>query len=106
MSSCQEEKATRRAEREAAEAKQTEAQARKKRLGLVAGAVLAVAAVAAVVIAVIALTGGGSSDKSGTSGKSPGRSVPIPAQKIGDLDAAAKAAGCTVKTFPSRDRRT
>jgi hypothetical protein len=68
---------------------------RRRRLGYLVAAGL----VAAVVIAVVVIAGasGGDSNKKGgssTSGSWPSGS--IPAQKISDLDAATKAAGCTL----------
>ena len=70
--------------------------ASRRRIGYVVAGVLVAAVVIA--IAVIALAGGGS-DSGG--GKSSGGSWPsgsIPAQKIKDMDAAVKAAGCVYKT--------
>ena len=90
MSSRQEEKERRRQERLAAEAAAAAAEKRRKRLGMVAGVVLATAAAAAIVIAVTAGGGGGAK-----STDAPGAGV---------LQAKAKAAGCTVRTFPVEGR--
>jgi Protein of unknown function (DUF3105) len=80
--------------------------ARKHRLGLVAAGLLGAAAVAAVIIAIAAAAGGGgdSSKKSSPSGNSGIPNKPVPATKLTDLDKAAAAAGCTVKTYPSEGR--
>lgn len=104
MSSRQEEKAARRAEREAREAAEQAKAQRTRRLQMVAGAVLAVAAIAAVVVAI---AGGGGDDGGGTGGDAQEASaeVAIPARKINDLDQAAKAAGCVVKSFESEGRQ-
>jgi hypothetical protein len=96
MSSRQEEKQRRREEREAAEKAAQSAASRRRRLQLVGGGALVAAAIAAVVIA---LASGGDDSK-----EAPTASVPIPARQISDLDAAAKAAGCVVKSFPSEGR--
>jgi hypothetical protein len=81
-----------RLEREQAEAA---AAGRRRRLGyLVAGGL-----VAAVIIAVVVIAGASGGDSDGKSGSSSGSwpSGSIPAQKITDLDAAVKAAGCTLE---------
>ena len=106
MSSRQEEKQRRREERIAKEQAEAAAAARKHRLGLVAAGLLGAAAVAAVIIAIAAAAGGGSdsSKSTGPSGDTGIPNKPVPAQKIADLDKAAAAAGCTVKTFPSAGR--
>jgi Protein of unknown function (DUF3105) len=102
MSSRQEEKERRRQEREAQEQKAAAAAARTRRLQIVGGAVL-VAAV--VVVAAILVSSGGGDDKSGPDRKPTGNTVAIPKRgenaAAGKLDAAAKAAGCEVKTFPN-----
>jgi Protein of unknown function (DUF3105) len=95
MASRKEEKERRRQERLVRE-RELAAQARKRRVyGITSGGVLAVAAVAAVVVVVVA--GGGSSNKpsSGYDIKA-ANALPPPAQKITDLDQAAKAAGCVL----------
>lgn len=89
-----------RLEREAAAAK---AASRRQRLGYVVAGVL----VAAVVIALasVALSGGGDGDGATTaksSGDWPDGS--IPARKISDLDAAVKAAGCTLEKLKDQGR--
>ncbi len=99
MSSRQEEKEKRKAERMAEEAKAKAATDRARRLQIAGGAVIVLALVA---VAVVLLTSGGS-DKGDTT-KTKAADVPIPAQKLTDLNAAAKAAGCELKTFPNYGR--
>ena len=99
MASRQEEKERRRQERIEREQAQAGKAAGRRRLQLVAGAVLAIALVGAVVAA-FASSGG-----SGDSGpKSEGSNAKIPARQVSDFDAAVKAAGCTFKTYPSEGR--
>ena len=104
MASRAEEKERRRQERMALEESERKSAARTRRLQLAGGPLLGVAAVVAVVIAV---TSGGSSSSSG-SGPSPSdsasSSVKLPVRKVTDLAAAAKAAGCVVKSFPLEGR--
>jgi hypothetical protein len=103
MASRAEEKERRRNERIALEASERQAAARMRRLQLAGGALLGVAALVAVVIA---LTSGASS--SGSGGPSPSdsasSSVKLPVRQETDLAAAAKAAGCVVKSFPLEGR--
>jgi hypothetical protein len=108
MASRKEQKERARAERLAKEQARAAAARRAKRLRMVAGVVIAVAAVAAVVAAVVI-------GKSGSSGGSSGYPNPItppkvnvslPAQKTTNLDAAAKAAGCTQINTPDSIART
>lgn len=98
MSSRREEKEQRRAERVAAEEEAARAKARKRRLGMVAGAVLGVAALAAVVFALMGSIGGGD-DPEGPETTSTGTKAPVPPQRTTDLNTALKAAGCQVRTF-------
>ncbi len=99
MASRAEEKERRRRERQAqeAEAARATARARRLRLGL-AGAVVAAAAIALVVAVV---SGGDSSKPAGGSGAG---EVAIPARKVTDLATAARAAGCTVRSYPQANR--
>lgn len=102
MASRQEEKERRRQERLAREEAARKSSARRKRLQYVFGGLLGVAIVAGVV-AVAALGLGGKD--SGSKGKpadpsSAAANVKLPAQKTGDLKAAAKAAGCTLASPP------
>ena len=99
MASRQEEKEQRRKERIEREEAERKASARRKRLQYVFGGLLAVAAVGGIV-AVLALgvLGGDDGDTGSPSGPSDAASsVELPAQKTGDLKAAAKAAGCTLE---------
>ena len=85
MSSRQEEKEQRRQERLAREAAEEQAAKRKRLLQIIGGVVVGAVVVIGVVLA-LAGGGGGGKDE---------------ARNAGDLTAAAKKAGCTVKTFPS-----
>jgi len=104
MASRAEEKERRRQERLAQEESARRSSARTRRLQLAGGALLGVAAVVAVVIAISA----GGSDSSSGSGPSPSDSasstVKLPVRKETNLAAAAKAAGCVVKSFPLEGR--
>jgi hypothetical protein len=103
MASRAEEKERRRQERLAQEEAERKTHARTRRLQLAGGALLAVAAIVAVVVAVAA--GGGSSSSDGPApSDSASSSVKLPVRKITDLAAAAKAAGCVVKSFPLEGR--
>ncbi|MCW2992999.1 MAG: hypothetical protein JWQ18_494 [Conexibacter sp.] len=100
MSSRQEEKERRRREREEREAAEAGKVASKRRLQLVAGAVIGLVAIAAVVAAIASSGGGGSKADAGSSYGS----AKIPARKTTNFDAAVKASGCTFKTFTSEGR--
>jgi Protein of unknown function (DUF3105) len=102
MASRAEEKERRRQERLAQEEAERQSAARTRRLQLAGGALLAVAAIVAVVVAVAA--GGGSSGDGPAPADSASSSVKLPVRKITDLTAAAKAAGCVVKSFPLEGR--
>ncbi|HEU4976335.1 MAG TPA: DUF3105 domain-containing protein [Baekduia sp.] len=95
MSSRQEEKERRRAEREAREHAEARKASGRRRLQLVGAAVLGIAAVAAIIAAIVSATGGGGDSTASANNNL--ADVPIPARKVYDLDAAAKAAGCTWK---------
>jgi hypothetical protein len=109
VSSRQEEKEQRRAQRLAAEEEARKGAERARRFQMVGGAILAIAVV---VVAVILISGGGSSDSShmNASGDTKGdlASVPIPPAgpnaNAAGLAAAAKAAGCSVKSFGQEGR--
>jgi len=96
MASRKEQKERLRQERLEREQAEASAAARRRRMGYaVAGALVAAVVIA---LAVIALGGGddkGSNNKDKTSGNWPSGS--IPAQKIKDVDAAVKAAGCVLQ---------
>jgi hypothetical protein len=95
MSSRQEEKERRKREREEREAAEKASAARRKRMQVVFGGGLAVLAVAAVAVVLVFVVGGsGGDDPSSAVAKG---DAAIPAQKISDIKAAAKAAGCTLK---------
>jgi Protein of unknown function (DUF3105) len=96
MASRQEEKEQRRAERLAREEADRKAAGRQKRLQYVIGGVLAVAIVAGIVAAVVLGAGGGGGGDEGkpTDASKASQTVELPAQKSGNLEAAAKAAGC------------
>jgi len=96
MSSRQEEKQQRKAEREAAEAEAARSAARKGRIRLALGGLAAIAAIA---VAVVLVSGAGG-DGDGGGGTAPEDKVSIPAQKETNLQAAAKAGKCVLKTFP------
>jgi hypothetical protein len=111
VSSRQEEKQKRREERLAREQAEKAAAARRQRLTL-AGAVLAGVAVIAVVVLLVSGTLGGGD---GGDGESASQEVPsseelaeenitLPEQQIGDLNAAAEAAGCKVTNPPIEGR--
>ena len=101
MSSRQEEKDRRRAEREAEEQAAARAQARKGRLQLGLGALVAIAAIA---LAVVVFGKKSNDTPSATKAPSDAPGVKLPALADTNLESAAKAAGCTLKTFPSEGR--
>jgi len=99
MASRKEEKERRRQERLAWERQQQEQTRRRRFYSIGAGGVLVLAAAAAIIIAVAAGGGGGDSEKAG------GRELNVqavdpPAQKLTDLNAAARAAGCSLANPP------
>ena len=98
MSSRAEEKERRRQERLAEEQKAQAAADRRKRLAFAGGGLLALAVAAIVVFAVVS---SGGDDEGGSENVS---AAQIPAVQIADLDEAAKAAGCEVKSFPIEGR--
>jgi hypothetical protein len=104
MASRQEEKERRRREREEAEAKARATTDRTKRLQIVGGVIVGVVIVAVVVVLLV--SGGGSDngkDMNGASGDAKATAsteVKLPARKIENLEDAAKAAGCTLKSYP------
>jgi hypothetical protein len=100
MSSRQEEKERRKRERIERERAEAAAAQRKRLVQIVGGVVVAVAVVVGIVIA----SSAGGKDKVGP-GTPPANALPIPAQKITDLEDAAKAASC-VLTNPPEEGRT
>ena len=95
MSHRQEEKQRRREERLAREQADKAKAARRQRLQFAIGALVALAAVAAVVLLVTGAIGGDSSSaEEGSASQPDAANVALPEQEIGDIDEAAKAAGC------------
>jgi hypothetical protein len=96
MASRQEEKEQRRIEREQAEASERAAAARRKRLSMVLGGLVALAVLGgAIALAMGALDsegGGGKDPKQADAGN-----VKLPEQQATDVDEAAKAAGCKLE---------
>jgi Protein of unknown function (DUF3105) len=106
VSSRQEEKQKRREERLAREAAEKAAAARRQRLSI-AGAVLAgVAVIAVAALLISGAIGGGDDGGASASQEVPSseeladQNITLPEQQIGDLNAAAKAAGCKVTNPP------
>jgi hypothetical protein len=104
MASRQEEKERRRREREEAEAKANASSARTKRLQIIGGVIVGLVVVAVVVVLLV--SGGGGDDSKGMNAATGNASangateVKLPARKIENLEEAATAAGCTLKTYP------
>lgn len=104
MAHRQEEKQRRREERLARERAEAAATARKRRLQWAGGGVLALCVVAAaVVIAVVGL--GGGNGGVGQAAQPSDTGATVPKQQTGDLNAAVKAAGCTLKHEPIEGRQ-
>jgi hypothetical protein len=105
MSSRQEEKERRRREREEREQAEASKAANRRRLQLVAGAVIGLVAIAAVIAAVVGLAGGDDKkDAAGSNASGSYKTVALPARKTTDFDAAVKAAGCFYKNYPNEGR--
>jgi Protein of unknown function (DUF3105) len=106
MSSRKEEKERLRQERLAAEQAEAKKAATRQRLWIVFGSVLALAAVVAIVVIFVSSGGddGGGNGGPQTAEASDIKAQPIPPQSVANLNAAAKAAGCKVSTFPSEGR--
>jgi hypothetical protein len=105
MASRKEQKEALRKEREEREAVAKAEQRRRQLIGYAAGGVVALIAV---VVAVVILAGSGGGGSGGKAPKGGGDVLPgggsIPAQKISDLTAAAKAAGCELKSYKGKSR--
>lgn len=101
MASRQEEKEARRKVRLEQEAAERRSAARKKRLQLVVGGVLAAGIAVAVVLGISAA---GGKDDSGVAKTTAGKGVKLPAQATADLGVAVKDAGCTVENPPDEGR--
>jgi hypothetical protein len=106
VSSRQEEKQRRREERLAREQAEKARAARRQRLQLAGGALAGVAVVAVVVLLVTGTIGGGGSDASSNGRSQPEQAadITLPEQQTGDIDAAAKAAGCKLTNPPIEGR--
>ncbi len=102
MSSRAEEKSRRKAEREAAEREAAKSAANKGRLRLALGGLVAIAAIAIFVVVISGAVGGG--EDSGNAKQASAPTGALPAQKISNLPEAAKAANCTLKTYPTEGR--
>jgi hypothetical protein len=102
MASRKEQKEKLRQERIAREQAAAAASARRRRLGYVVAGALVTAVVVAVVA--IAFASGGDSGGSGGSSSASWPSGSVPKQKISDLNAAVKAAGCVYKTPKNEGR--
>lgn len=103
MSSRQEEKARRKAEREAAEAAAARQSTNKGRIQLALGGVVAIAVIAVFVLVIAGSGGGDDANTGGAEAKSaPVKGLPV--QKITNLPEAARAADCTLKTYPAEGR--
>jgi hypothetical protein len=103
MASREAEKEARRKARLEQEAQERAAEARRKRLQMVLAGVLVLGVIAAAVIGIGGALGG--DDKSGDGGNATQASangVTLPEQQIGDVEEAAKAAGCTL-THPASE---
>ena len=94
MSSRQEEKQRRREERLARERAEAQAEARRKRLQYVFGALLGLAALAGVVVLIASAGGGGGSDEVEAAGQPRADLPTLPEAKESDFQKAAEAAGC------------
>jgi hypothetical protein len=105
VSSRAEEKQRRREERLAQEQAEKARAGRRQRLQLALGVLAGVAVVAVAVLLVSGAIGGGG-DSSSDKGAQPtaASDITLPAQKIGDLTAAAKAAGCKLSNPPIEGR--
>jgi hypothetical protein len=93
----QEEKQRRREEREAKEKADRARAARRQRMQIAIGGLVAIAAIAVVALFASGTLGGDGGNGDEVAASAPTESdVTIPDQVIGDLEEAAKAAGCTV----------
>jgi hypothetical protein len=104
VSSRQEEKQRRREERLARERAEKAAAARRQRLRLGGGVIAGVAVIAVAALLVSGAIGGSSGSEGDPATPAANADVKLPAQQIGDLAAAAKAAGCKVQNPPIEGR--
>jgi hypothetical protein len=101
MSHRRDQKEALRRERERREAEAQAAQQRKRLFGVVGAVAMAVAAIAIVVV----LSGGGGDDGPGSAGNNFPEGGSISEQKVFDLDQAASAAGCELKSNKATSRQ-
>ncbi len=105
MASRKEQKEALRKEREEREAAAKAEQRRRQLIGYAAGGVVVLIAV---VVGAVILAGGGGDEGGGKAPDGGGDVLPgggsVPNQKITDLSAAAKAAGCELKDYPGKSR--
>jgi hypothetical protein len=98
VASRQEEKQRRREQRLAQERAFAAVAARKKRMQLAVGGLLALAVIAGIVVLALGVVGGSGSASGGTGQPSAASaSVKLPQQQTSDVNAAAKAAGCVLQ---------
>jgi hypothetical protein len=104
MSSRKDQKDALRAERQRREEEAAATERRKRMIGIGAAGVLVAAAIAA--IAVVILSSGGDSKSGRAAEPTAGeiKTAAIPPAKATNLEAAAKAANCEVKSWPSEGR--
>jgi uncharacterized protein DUF3105 len=102
VASRKEQKERLRREREAREREARERERRRRMVGYGAGGALALAAIVAVVVVLVAGGGGSGDAKEGGDVFPDGGQVP--AANVSDLSAAAKAAGCQLKSFKATSR--
>jgi hypothetical protein len=100
VSSRQEEKQRRREERLAREQAEKASAARRQRVMLAGGALAGVAVIVAVVLLISGAIGGSKGAEGNASAPQASADVTLPGQQIGDLKAAAKAAGCKLANPP------
>ena len=100
MSHRRDQKERLRREREEREAAAQAAQQRKRLFGVAGAVAIAVAAIAIVLV----LSGGGGDDSSKSAGNNFPEGGSIPEQKVFDLDQAASAAGCELKSNQATSR--
>ena len=101
MASRKDQKEQLRREREEREAAAKASQRRKQLVGYAAGGALVLAVV---IVLVLVLAGGDDEGPGGTSNAVLPSGGEVPEQKVTDLEAAAKAAGCELKSFKSNSR--
>jgi hypothetical protein len=104
VASRKEQKERLRREREAREQEAHERDRKRRMVGYAAGGGLALAALVAVVVVLVAGGGGGSSGDPGGGGDVFPGGGQVPAANISDVTAAAKAAGCELKSFKATSR--